>query len=149
MIRSASPNRPPSRTRRGATTVEFAIVAPVFFLFLLASIEFSRLNIIRHTADNAAYEAARIATRGYATNRDAWIEGLSVLGVPIFQGAGSGQVVAVMALAAATPRFDRLGEDHVAERLLAAASIVSGRLQGADRRPGRSLRSAGSAGADR
>jgi len=47
--------------RRGATTVEFAITAPVFFLFLLAAFEFGWLNVIRHTADNAAYEAARTA----------------------------------------------------------------------------------------
>ena len=41
--------------------VEFALVAPMFFLLLVVSFEFSRLNVIRHTADNAAYEAARIA----------------------------------------------------------------------------------------
>jgi Flp pilus assembly protein TadG len=49
-----------SQPRRGATLVEFALVAPIFFLLLLASFEFSRLNVIRHTADNAAYEAARM-----------------------------------------------------------------------------------------
>ena len=48
-------------SRAGATAVEFAIVAPIFFLIMLASFEFSRLNVIRHTADNAAYEAARHA----------------------------------------------------------------------------------------
>lgn len=47
--------------RRGATAVEFAITAPVFFLFLLASFEFGWMNVMRHTADNAAYEAARTA----------------------------------------------------------------------------------------
>jgi Flp pilus assembly protein TadG len=45
--------------RRGATAVEFALTAPVFFLFLLAAFEFGWLNVLRHTADNAAYEAAR------------------------------------------------------------------------------------------
>lgn len=47
--------------RRGATMVEFAIVAPVFFLVVLTMFEFTRLNVLRHTADNAAYEAARAA----------------------------------------------------------------------------------------
>ena len=47
--------------RRGATAVEFALVAPAFFLVLFAMFEFSRLNVLRHTADNAAYEAARVA----------------------------------------------------------------------------------------
>lgn len=46
-------------SRRGATAVEFALVAPVFFMILLASIEISRLNVMRNTADHAAYEAAR------------------------------------------------------------------------------------------
>lgn len=45
--------------RRGVATVEFAICAQIFFLVVLASFEFSWLQVIRHTADNAAYEAAR------------------------------------------------------------------------------------------
>ena len=46
-------------TRRGATLVEFALVLPLILLFFTASIEFFRLNQIRHVADNAAYEACR------------------------------------------------------------------------------------------
>lgn len=46
-------------SRRGATAVEFAVVAPVFFLFLWSTFEFGKLHLIRHTADNAAYEACR------------------------------------------------------------------------------------------
>jgi DNA-binding IclR family transcriptional regulator len=73
-----------------------------------------------------------IRQRGYATNRDAWIEGLSVLGVPIWQaaGAGSRRMVAILALGAASTRFDALGEQVVAERLLAAAERVAARLRG-------------------
>lgn len=48
-------------SRRGATAAEFAITAPIFVLFLMASFEFGWLNVLRHTADNAAYEAARYA----------------------------------------------------------------------------------------
>lgn len=60
--------------RRGIATVEFAICAPIFFLVVLASFEFAWLQVIRHTADNAAYEAARhVAVPGAsateATNR--------------------------------------------------------------------------------
>lgn len=73
---------------------------------------------------------SEIPARGYALNRDAWISGLSVLGVPIFQGgpAGGSEMVAVMALAASSPRFDVLGEAVVAERLLRAAEDVGRRL---------------------
>ena len=54
-----SVSRKSVRSRCGAATVEFAIVGSLFFMTLLAMFEFGRLNIIRHTADNAAYEAAR------------------------------------------------------------------------------------------
>ncbi len=45
--------------RRGAVTLEFAVVAPLLFMFLFAAFEFSRANMVRHTADIAAYEGAR------------------------------------------------------------------------------------------
>ncbi|HEX6961939.1 MAG TPA: TadE family protein [Lacipirellula sp.] len=57
--------------RTGAAAVEFAIVAPIFFLLLIASLEFGRLNVIRHTADQAAYEAARHAMVPGATVAEA------------------------------------------------------------------------------
>lgn len=67
------------KCRRGATTVEFAIVAPIFFLLMLASFEFSRLNVIRHTADNAAYEAARHAMVPGATASEAVTKANTIL----------------------------------------------------------------------
>ncbi|MEM9176190.1 MAG: IclR family transcriptional regulator [Myxococcota bacterium] len=78
-------------------------------------------------------ESDAIRRRGYALNRDAWIEGLSVLGVPVWQGTGAGarDLVAVMALASSSPRFDQLGESEVAGRLLDAAARVGARLGGA------------------
>jgi Flp pilus assembly protein TadG len=45
--------------RQGAVAVEFAIASMLLFLVIAISIEFSRANMIRHTVDNAAYEAAR------------------------------------------------------------------------------------------
>jgi Flp pilus assembly protein TadG len=45
--------------RRGTTTVEFALTAPILFLLLMGSIEFSRANMLRHTAVVAATEGAR------------------------------------------------------------------------------------------
>ncbi|MFI4875046.1 MAG: TadE/TadG family type IV pilus assembly protein [Blastopirellula sp. JB062] len=67
--------RPAKRARsvspRGAAVVEFAFAAPILFLFVLASVEFGRLTMIRHTADNAAYEAARYAMVPGATAAEA------------------------------------------------------------------------------
>jgi len=45
--------------RHGAAAVEFALTAPLFFLFLFAGMEFSRANILRNLCDNAALEGAR------------------------------------------------------------------------------------------
>src|SRR5437667_11175205 len=74
-------NRSAARLRRGATAVEFAIVAPIFFLFLMAAFEFGWLNVLRHTADNAAYEAARAAMVPGATAADAIAKANSILNI--------------------------------------------------------------------
>lgn len=47
------------RLRRGATTVEFALVVPIIVLLFLSAIEVTRLNYLRHSAANAAYNGAR------------------------------------------------------------------------------------------
>lgn len=67
------------KQRRGATAVEFAITAPVFLIFLLAAFEFGWLNVVRHTADNAAYEAARTAVVPGATVAEAKAKAESLL----------------------------------------------------------------------
>ncbi len=74
--------------------------------------------------------AQQIGRDGYALNRDAWIDGLSVLGVPIWQvgGRDTRSMVAVLAFAASSPRFEALGEARIAGRLLAAAERVGVRL---------------------
>jgi len=79
--------RPSRKDRQGATLVEFAIVAPVFFLFILAAFEFSRLNVIRHTADNAAYEAARHAMVPGATATEAIDRANRILNIVGTRGA--------------------------------------------------------------
>ena len=88
---------------------------------------------VRPDADGAALSTAEreaIRKQGYAVNRDAWIEGLSVLAVPIAGAprAGSPPLAAVIALAAASTRFEALGEAQVAERLIAAAAAIGERL---------------------
>lgn len=51
--------RPLARRCSGATTVEFAITVPILFAVLFTAFELSRMNVIRQTAVNAAYEGAR------------------------------------------------------------------------------------------
>lgn len=45
--------------RRGALTVEMALCVPILFLLLLGTLEFARMNMLRNSIDNAAYEGAR------------------------------------------------------------------------------------------
>jgi DNA-binding IclR family transcriptional regulator len=79
-----------------------------------------------------AASAAVIEELGYAVNRDAWIDGLSVLGVPVWQARGqrTREMVGVLALAASSPRFEGLGEGDVAASLLAASGRIAERLRG-------------------
>jgi Flp pilus assembly protein TadG len=73
--------------RRGAAAVEFALTAPIFFAFLLAAFEFGWLNVIRHTADNAAYEAARTAMVPGATAAEAQSAANAILSIVGARGA--------------------------------------------------------------
>ena len=47
------------RRRRGASVVEFAIVAPLLFLFILGIFEFGRMVMVEQFLTNAAREGAR------------------------------------------------------------------------------------------
>ncbi len=57
--------------RKGALTVEFAMCFPLLLLMFFAAFEFSRANMLRQTAENAAYEGARRAIVPGATADDA------------------------------------------------------------------------------
>jgi Flp pilus assembly protein TadG len=54
--------------RRGASAVEFAIVAPVFFLLIFGMIEYGRLVMVQQILTNAAREGARRAVLQDATS---------------------------------------------------------------------------------
>lgn len=82
-VNSAS-SRSASQRRRGATLVEFALVAPVFFMLLFGGIEFAVIGTIRSTSHNAAYEAARKLVIPGAVARDGIDEAeriMSIIGV--------------------------------------------------------------------
>lgn len=48
------------RNRQGAAAVEFAIVAPVFFLMVFGMIEFGRALMVQQVLTNASREGARV-----------------------------------------------------------------------------------------
>jgi Flp pilus assembly protein TadG len=53
--------RPCRRNRQGAAAVEFALVAPVFFLMVFGIFEFGRAIMVQQVLSNAAREGARVA----------------------------------------------------------------------------------------
>ncbi len=48
-----------TKRRKGATIVEFSIVAPVMLLMIFASLEIIRLGMMQGLAEDAAYQAVR------------------------------------------------------------------------------------------
>ena len=48
------------KQRRGAAAVEFAIVAPVFFLLVFGMIEYGRMVMVQQVLTNASREGARV-----------------------------------------------------------------------------------------
>lgn len=73
LSQSASWLRKSRRHRRwpaGAAVVEFAIVAPVFFLFVIGIIEFGRMVMVQQVITNASREGARVAVLDGATTEE-------------------------------------------------------------------------------
>ena len=50
-----------SMVRRGAASIEFALVAPIFFLIVFGFIENGRMLMLQHALTNAAREGCRTA----------------------------------------------------------------------------------------
>jgi Flp pilus assembly protein TadG len=61
-----------SRTRRrqGTTAIQFALVFPLFFTFVLGFIEFGRANMVASLLNNAARNGCRVAVLTGKTNTD-------------------------------------------------------------------------------
>ena len=57
------------RSRRGAATVEFALVSPLFLLLLAGIIEFGQAFQIEHSLSNMSRRAARAAIMDGATSK--------------------------------------------------------------------------------
>ena len=73
--------------RSGGTAVEFSIVAPVFFLLVLAMIEFGRMVMCYQVLTNAAREAARVGALPGATTVNLIQRGNAKLAAGAVRGA--------------------------------------------------------------
>ena len=68
--RSTGRARLRGQRRRGVAALEFALTAPILFMLFFASVEFSRVNMLRHSVDHAAYESARQGIVAGASAKD-------------------------------------------------------------------------------
>lgn len=75
--------------RTGATTIEFAVVVPIFFLVVYFFIETWRFQQFQQAVDQATLEASRAAILPGATVQDATTAGRTILDVV---GATSAQI---------------------------------------------------------
>ena len=80
------------KRRQGTTTVEFAVVAPIIFLFFFGGLELSAVNFVRQTAGNASYEACRKLIIPGGTVAQAEAEAMRLMNA---LGIGQGVVVSV------------------------------------------------------
>jgi Flp pilus assembly protein TadG len=96
------------RKRRGVAVVEFAIVAPLFFLLILGMVEIGRMVMVQQIITNASREGARIAILDGTTTTEvknkvkAYLTAANIKGAdePVVSpdpptGAGYGQPVTV------------------------------------------------------
>jgi DNA-binding IclR family transcriptional regulator len=87
--------------------------------------------------DSGALRAAVAETklRRWASNRDEWIPGLSVLAAPVLSPGRTtaDRMIAAVALAMPSPRLEEFGEEPLARRVVAAGARIASRLEGSGR----------------
>ena len=77
------------RQRRGAAVVEFALVAPLFFLLVLGMIEYGRMVMVQQILTNASREGARravldgITTASVQTSVNDYLSGANITGATV------------------------------------------------------------------
>lgn len=114
--------------RRGATAVEFAIASPVLIAFVFGCIEFSRVAMLRHTANHAAYIATRKAIVPGANVADVVNEAeqhLEMIGV-----RGGVVTVSPSIIVDATEQVDVEVTFPVSDNSLIVPEFVSGQIVG-------------------
>ena len=62
------------KNREGVTAIEFAMIAPVLFMFLLGITELSLILLAEHLLENATYNASRTSKTGYVAEGSTQLE---------------------------------------------------------------------------
>ncbi|MDD5585804.1 MAG: pilus assembly protein [Alphaproteobacteria bacterium] len=63
-----------NRFRKGVTALEFALIAPVFFLMFIGLIETSLIMLVQHLLENATFNASRLAKTGFVAEEKTQLE---------------------------------------------------------------------------
>ena len=107
-----------ARSQRGAATVEFALIAIVFFMILLGIMEFGRLMYVWNTTQEVTRRAAR-----EAVVRDFTTQTAAIKREAIFRGGTSGAVnlPAGVEITNATVRLVYLAVDAAGDRVAITA----------------------------
>ncbi len=77
-IKRTASRRSDRASERGASAVEFALVVPVFLIFVFGIIEYGTIFLVRNQMTEAVSDAARTAVN-YSTTAQALSESLSAL----------------------------------------------------------------------
>ena len=116
-----------------AVPVHATAVGKLFLAFAPMEVAFPTGALEAFTArtaiDAGALRAAVAETklRRWASNRDEWIPGLSVLAAPVLSGD---RMVAAVAVAMPSARLDELGGDAISRRVVDAGRRIAARLEG-------------------
>ena len=77
-------------SRRGASLIEFSLVAPVFILLVMGIIELGRVLMVQHLMTNAARQGCRVGVIGGTSTQtisSKSLQALSTQGVPSVQAS--------------------------------------------------------------
>lgn len=85
-----------SRKTRGASAVEFALIAPIFLLIVLFMVDAGRILFINVTLQNAAAQGARASAIGLSPAQVATAARAAAPGVVTMAGSGDTQVAVVV-----------------------------------------------------
>lgn len=115
-----------NRLRRGAAAIEFALVAPAFFLIFIGVVEMSLAMLAQHLLENATFNASRLAKTGYiATGRTQIQTVMDVLDTELGSLAPLIDVAKISFTSTAFGQLDRIGlPGQGADGLGAADQIV-------------------------
>ncbi len=83
-------------SRRGTVTVEFALCASIFFMFVFGMLELSRFIYVQHSVQMVAYEGARAGVTPGATATDVQARVANLMqatGVRVYTMSVSPQVI--------------------------------------------------------